>query len=198
MQIIYHDTDMVIEIEGLYDLVNEDYINNAVVTVTLTDENFTPLSGESWPITMAYITSSDGNYRAVLDADIDTALIEDGYALISIDAGAGRTSEVREPVTFVTRGGTVPDKSQVTITCYGDDTEPAAGVEIWVQQLEIPTGDQNRTFDGNLIKYTSDANGRITLVLWRNSKYRYRRGNSMDFIEFTPDAGNFSVTSIVG
>lgn len=195
--IYYNGSDMVIELNGLYDNLTGSYINTATVTVTLYDDNDVEIPGEVWPLTMSYVASSDGIYRATLLAAIDSEAQATGKAVINVSAGAN-TLVIEEELDFVTRSSDTPDKSSVTITCYGHDGEIEEGVVIHIEQLTIPTSNTNRAFDGHLRMYTSDANGEIDLVLWRNAQYRYRRGLSTNWVTFTPNTANYSVTSVVG
>lgn len=66
------------------------FLNAATVTVTLKDEaDGTEVSGETWPLSMSYVTGSNGIYRATL---ADTLSLSEGssyLAEISANAGAG-------------------------------------------------------------------------------------------------------------
>jgi len=48
-------------------LANPIYVNDATVTVTITDSNGVDLIGESWPVTLPYVTASNGVYRKIFD-----------------------------------------------------------------------------------------------------------------------------------
>ena len=72
-QILFHENTMTIELLGLQDADDDSYINNATVTVTITDEDDVDVVGETWPVTMTYVAASNGDYRANLSylMDID-------------------------------------------------------------------------------------------------------------------------------
>ena len=79
----------ILSLTGLYDAVSEAFINDADVAVTTIEtedgEAVFPLSG--YPITMDYVSGSDGNYRAVLD---HTLPLTPGVCYVAhIDADAG-------------------------------------------------------------------------------------------------------------
>lgn len=91
--IIYKGNDMVLELRGLASEVTGDYLNYATVAVTLKDASGVEVSGESWPLAMAYVASSNGKYRATL---ADTLSLTDRArytATITADAGAGLKGE---------------------------------------------------------------------------------------------------------
>lgn len=83
-------TDNIVEIDGLQDQSDSSYINDATVTVTLLDAGDNEVSGQSWPLTMSYVSGSNGKYRATL---IDTLSLKANrryLAKIEADGGSGR------------------------------------------------------------------------------------------------------------
>lgn len=59
-----------VELVGLKDASAGTYINDATVTVTMYGEDgSTEVTGETWPVTMSYVASSNGNYLGVVSAD---------------------------------------------------------------------------------------------------------------------------------
>lgn len=98
----------ILELLELRDGLTGAYINDASVAVTtIEDEDGNavfPLSGS--PITMDYVASSDGNYRAVLDATLPLSAGVCYIAHIDADAGPDRIGhwEFRfKPLTRTTR-----------------------------------------------------------------------------------------------
>lgn len=88
MAIIYILNDNVIELTGLQNAVDETYQNSATVTVTIKDATGTNVTGETWPLALAYVASSNGDYRANLTEALG---LTDGArytATITADAGA--------------------------------------------------------------------------------------------------------------
>lgn len=79
---IYLSNDNLLEIDGLKNTATDAYINNATVTATLVDEGGTAVVGETWPITLSYVSGSDGKYRGTLK---DT---------LSLTAGLGYTAQI--------------------------------------------------------------------------------------------------------
>lgn len=101
---LYISNDNVLTLVGLQNSVSAAYLNAATVTVTLVDSEGTDIAGETWPVSMAYVASSDGNYRATLvdtltgltDADVVTAKV-------TADGGAGLNGYWEVPLTAATR-----------------------------------------------------------------------------------------------
>lgn len=91
--IIYRETDNVLELDGLSSQNPETRVNcfqnAATVQVTLLDATSSQIQSESWPLTMSYITSTDGRYQATL---VNSLVLTKGQPLkayVTADAGAG-------------------------------------------------------------------------------------------------------------
>lgn len=56
----------VLQLEGLKNSLTGAFLNSATVTVTVKGPDGVNVSGETWPLTMDYVTSSNGNYRGIL------------------------------------------------------------------------------------------------------------------------------------
>jgi len=56
----------VLDLTGLKNEIAGSYINDAVVTVTIKDADGVNISGAIWPMPMAYVSASNGDYRAFL------------------------------------------------------------------------------------------------------------------------------------
>lgn len=100
---LYVGNDNVLTLSGLQNSVDDSYINNATVTVTLVDSDGNSVSGETWPVTLSYVSGSDGNYRATL-ADTISASADTAYrARVTADGGAGLKGYWEIPVYAVKR-----------------------------------------------------------------------------------------------
>lgn len=88
--IVYVANTNLIEVVGLKSAIEDAYVNDADVSVTVKDASGTNVSGQTWPATLAYVGSSDGLYRGILEDDL--ALVDGAtyYAHIDADAGANR------------------------------------------------------------------------------------------------------------
>jgi hypothetical protein len=60
----------VLELNGLQSSIDDSYINDADVTVTIKDSSGTSVSGQTWPATMSYLSGTSGDYRLILDYDL--------------------------------------------------------------------------------------------------------------------------------
>ena len=83
-------TDNVLQLDALTDQSDSTFLNAATVTVTLLTRDGTEVSGETWPLTMDYVTSSDGRYTATLSDVLVLELNKRYQAVIVADGGAGK------------------------------------------------------------------------------------------------------------
>lgn len=79
-----------LELLGLQNASNGAYVNDATVTVTVKDAAGVNVSGETWPISMDYVSASNGNYRCVLAHTISFSSGATYTAEINVNAGANR------------------------------------------------------------------------------------------------------------
>jgi hypothetical protein len=95
---LYIGNDHVVELRGLKDATTGAFLNAATCTVTLIDDQTgLNVAGETWPLAMAYVTASNGVYRATL---ADTLTLVDGQrytARISANGGAGKQARWDTP-----------------------------------------------------------------------------------------------------
>lgn len=80
----------VLDLVGLHSEVDAAFINNASVTVTVKDSDDVEVAGVTWPLIMAYISASNGNYRGILSNELALVAKETYYAHITADAGVDR------------------------------------------------------------------------------------------------------------
>lgn len=69
---LFVSNDNLIELSGLRNntAATGVYINDAAVSITLKDSAGVEVAGETWPLSMGYVTASDGIYRAVIENTI--------------------------------------------------------------------------------------------------------------------------------
>lgn len=66
--VIYKDNDNLVELDALKNAASDAYINNATVTLTaIKNATGTTVTGDTFPKTMTYVTSSNGKYQASVD-----------------------------------------------------------------------------------------------------------------------------------
>jgi hypothetical protein len=87
-KILLRLNDNVLEILGLRNEITDAYINDATVTVTLTETDGTEIVGQSWPLSLPYVAGSNGNYRVTLKDTLTLTDIDEVIATIDADGGA--------------------------------------------------------------------------------------------------------------
>lgn len=72
----YKNATNVFVVKNLRNTLLPGFINNATVVCTLTDAatGLALTGGNTWPLTLPYVTGSDGLYRVTLDADLIVTL----------------------------------------------------------------------------------------------------------------------------
>jgi len=108
--IAYVANSNLLELIGLQSAIDNAYINDAVVTVTIHSGSVTgdPVAGPTWPLTMVYVAASTGNYQVGLTHTLPF-LNKKNY-VAEIDANGGSDPELWGHWEFVftpiTRTGT--------------------------------------------------------------------------------------------
>jgi len=87
---LYIDSDNLVTLDALYDNAAAEYVNDATVTVTLTDRAGNEVSGETWPVTLSYVAGSDGKYRGTLSDSLSLSANRRYTAKVTADGGAGK------------------------------------------------------------------------------------------------------------
>jgi hypothetical protein len=93
----------VLEIIGLKSAVEGTFVNDATVSVVVKDANGTPVAGQTWPTSLAYVTASSGDYRCILEHDLALENRQKYTAEISVEAGVERIGFWAYPFTAQTR-----------------------------------------------------------------------------------------------
>lgn len=85
-------TDDLMEVEGLQNAADGTYMNTATtVSVTLVDATTrVNIVGETWPLTLGYITGSNGDYRGTLKSTLTLTKGQTLLALVWVDGGTGK------------------------------------------------------------------------------------------------------------
>lgn len=84
---LFKDNDMVLEVSGLQNEVSREYLNAASVTVSLADAAGAAVSGATWPLSLSYVTSSNGVYRVTLADSLGISDEAKYIATVTADAG---------------------------------------------------------------------------------------------------------------
>lgn len=81
-------SDQLLKVTGLIDPITSTYVNAATITATMYEaDGTTEVAGQSWPLTLGYVSGSDGDYRGILD---DSRVLVEGriyWIDVTIDAG---------------------------------------------------------------------------------------------------------------
>lgn len=109
--VAYLASDLTLEVDGLQNTVSSSYINDAVVTVTITVASTgAEVSGQSWPETLDYVAASNGKYRCTLQDTIAFAN-KTAYVAVITAIGDGLQRTWRAPVVGMhDTGGDVSDE----------------------------------------------------------------------------------------
>ena len=94
-------SDNIIQLDQLTDQSDGSYMNAATVTVTLLERDGTEVAGDTWPLSMAYVSASDGRYTATL-LDTLTLISNKRYqAKVVADGGSGKKRTWYHGVTAI-------------------------------------------------------------------------------------------------
>jgi hypothetical protein len=104
-QIYYYLNDSLIDLTGLKDDSTGSFVTNATVTAVVKKAGVN-VTGQSWPLTLTYITASDGNYRGILEAALNVSVGDRLTLEVTVDAGSGREAFFSIPLTVRQRGQT--------------------------------------------------------------------------------------------
>ena len=85
--VMFVDNDMLVEVDKLQDSSDDSFLNAATVTAVLKDENGTNVTGQIMPISMSYVSASDGKYQGIFDSVV--ALSDGDCGTIEITAAEG-------------------------------------------------------------------------------------------------------------
>jgi len=86
---VYVLSDNLITVSGLINNISGLYINDAVITATVTDRSGVEVPGFAWPLTLTYIASSDGVYRGTVPYDVEFVNRQAYIIKLTINGGAG-------------------------------------------------------------------------------------------------------------
>src|SRR3990172_8268202 len=87
-EVIYKGNDHVIELQDLKDGSTGTIIPSATVSCTLRDSTNTPVTGQTWPISMDPVVGTPGTYRGILEDDLSLLPGAIYTAEILVDAGS--------------------------------------------------------------------------------------------------------------
>jgi hypothetical protein len=100
--LIYKDNEHLIELDALQNAADSSYLNSATVSVTIKGAAGTNVSGETWPKALAYVTASNGQYRATVSDALAIVPGQHYTAHVTAESG-GLTGNWQIPLTAAIR-----------------------------------------------------------------------------------------------
>ncbi len=89
-EVIYIQSDNIIEVLGVLNVATGQHINSADVTLTLVDASSgDEIENETWPILLDYVSDSNGDYRGVIRNDVGISQNQSLIAKVKVDGGFG-------------------------------------------------------------------------------------------------------------
>lgn len=103
MQTLHLNNDNVIELTGVTNGLDDSTVNTATVAVTLLDASEQALTGQAWPVTLAYVPNTAGTYRGLLSRDLALTCNQTVVAHVTAEAG-GMRGDWTTPLHVIKRG----------------------------------------------------------------------------------------------
>jgi hypothetical protein len=100
---IFIDNTSSVQLSALKSAITGEYVNDAVVTMTLKDGDGNAVAGESWPIALQYVMDSNGNYIGAFSHEVAVADGESYVAEVDAVLTDGSRASWDEPVMALTR-----------------------------------------------------------------------------------------------
>lgn len=106
MEALLYLSDNLLEVVGAKNAATGDYLNAATVTATLVNaDTGAQIAGQSWPMTLAYVASSNGDYRGTVNDDITVTKGQEVIAQITFNGGAGLQRYTEMPLRIIVDRG---------------------------------------------------------------------------------------------
>jgi len=91
IHLYFYLNDNYIELVGLTDVATGAFVNTATVSTVLKDKlTGAEIAGQTWPLSMPYVASSNGLYRATLKDSLTVTLGQELVAEVTVNAGTDR------------------------------------------------------------------------------------------------------------
>lgn len=104
VQILLFKSSVLAEVLGVYDQVAAAYLNGASVTLTLRRTDGVAVTGQTWPLALAYVAASNGDYRGTISAAVAVRRGETLVAEVNIDGGTDKVRYFELPVRVEVAG----------------------------------------------------------------------------------------------
>lgn len=99
---LFIENDNLLTLNHLKEAITDQYLNSAAVEATLVDHNGDEVEGQTWPLSLGYVTASDGKYQGIIEDAVELAQA-DYTVIVTVDAGIDRIAKWRLPVRAVRR-----------------------------------------------------------------------------------------------
>jgi hypothetical protein len=102
---MFNKNDNTLTVDKLKDEVAGTYINSSTtLTVTLYPlDSTTAVTGETWPVTMTYVSGSNGKYRATLKDTLSLSVNSTYVAQVTSDSAANKLGYWEKHITVIRR-----------------------------------------------------------------------------------------------
>lgn len=105
VELLLINNDCLLRVTGVRG-TNGVYLNGATASVTLLDlTSEDEIAGETWPLSMSWVSGSNGNYEVLLTDSLQLSNNQSVRADIEINGGAGLRLSIRQPVRATYRTG---------------------------------------------------------------------------------------------
>lgn len=101
---LYAGSDNLIEVIGLRNVATDAFINTATASVRVLDSAGVEVAGETWPVSMPYVTGSSGDYRGTIADTVTLVVGATVQVEVTVDAGPGLKSVAKGPANVLQRG----------------------------------------------------------------------------------------------
>tara|TARA_R110002167_G_scaffold85605_1_gene232073 strand:+ start:1104 stop:1421 length:318 start_codon:yes stop_codon:yes gene_type:complete len=98
---LYINNDNLLSVENLKNAATDVFINDATVTAILKNSAGGNVTGQSWPLTLAFVSSSNGDYKGTLEDGL--VLTEGTTYTAEINADAGNDQIANWSVSFTAK-----------------------------------------------------------------------------------------------
>lgn len=87
-EVILIGNDNLLQLDGLTDETDSTYVNSATVVCTVKTTAGVDVTGMSWPLTLSYVSGSNGKYQGILTNSLVLSGREKYIAHIDVSLGA--------------------------------------------------------------------------------------------------------------
>lgn len=101
LHIIFVGNDMALQLDDVRDQ-DGAVRSDAVVVATLTDQAGAEITGQTWPLTLAFVPDTGNNYRGILSKDLNITPRDKLVGIVTAVVG-GRTGEWTQDITVSIR-----------------------------------------------------------------------------------------------